>query len=440
MKKLQKREPVFKGEITAFLSLIFVLMLSLVGALLESVSMQMTKNRNRADTCLALESTFAEYDRQMLEEYDLFVRKECGGAVLQKRLEYYGADNMRHSLVKRELLTDHGGAAFREQAVRYVKDSFGIQELPLDTEYDFYSETYLEEEELVYMDLEELLTQEEESLPEENNPLVSVQRLKNADLLTLLVDNSEELSNRGIELSRLPSQRENNQGNWGEHVSEEKTDKVFFVAYLTDHFAHLGNSKQSQGLLYEQEYLFGGCPNDRENLEKVCKRILSVRMVANYGYLLTDTAKQAEAEALSLALCSLLTVPGITEVVKHATLLGWAYGESIVDARALLKGKKVAAIKSADTWQLQLASLVKLGTDEETVNEIDVPGGLSYQSYLTGLLATQRKEILSMRSLDLIESNLQIKTDECMTKIEIKSKATLRRGVKDSFTTSFQYQ
>ena len=118
----------------------------------------------------------------------------------------------------------------------------------------------------------------------------------------------------------------------------------------------------------------------------------------------------------------------------------WFIAESIVDVRALIKGKKVAAIKSADTWQLQLASLVKLGTDEETVNEIDVPGGLSYQSYLTGLLATQRKEILSMRSLDLIESNLQIKTDECMTKIEIKSKATLRRGVKDSFTTSFQYQ
>ena len=440
MKELQKREPVFKGEITAFLAMIFVLMLSLVGALLESVSIQMTRNRNRADTCLALESTFAEYDREMLEEYDLFVRRECGGAVLQKRLEYYGADNLSHSLVKRELLTDHSGAVFRQQAVRYVKDSFGIQELPLDTEYDFYSETYLEEEELVYMDLEELLSQEEQSLPEENNPLVSVQRLKNADLLTLLMDNSEEISNRGIELSRLPSQRNIEHGNWDEQMSEEKTDKVFFVAYLTDHFSHLGDAVRSQGLLYEQEYLLGGCPNDRENLEKVCKRILSVRMVANYGYLLTDTAKQAEAEALSLTLCSLLTVPGITEVVKHAILLGWAYGESIVDARTLLKGKKVAAIKSADTWQLQLASLMKLGTDEETVNEIDVPGGLDYQSYLTGLLATQRKETLSMRSLDLIESNLQIKTDECMTRIEIESKTTLRRGVKDSFTTSFQYQ
>ena len=440
MRKSRERELAFKGEITAFLAMIFVLMMSLVGALIESVSVQMTKNRNRADTCLALESTFAEYDRQMLEKYDLFVKSECSESVLQKQLEYYGAGNMSHSLLKKELLTDAGGASFREQAIRYVRNRFGIQELPQDIEYDFYSETYLEEEELVYMDLEELLAQEENNLPEENNPIVSVQSLKNTDLLTLLVPNAEEISDRSVSVENLPSQREVEKGNWGEHRSDEKTDKVFLVAYLTEHFTNVKNAKQTQQLLYEQEYLVGGCSSDRENLENVCKRMLSIRMVANYAYLLTDAGKQAEAQALSLTLCSLLTMPGITEVVKHAILLGWAYGESIVDVRVLLKGEKVAAIKTADTWQLQLANLVKLGTDEEMVNEIDVSGGVSYQTYLTGLLFMKRTEVLSMRSLDLIECNLSVKTDACVTRMEIESKATLRRGVKDSFTTSFQYQ
>ena len=163
-------------------------------------------------------------------------------------------------------------------------------------------------------------------------------------------------------------------------------------------------------------------------------------MVVNYGYPLTDRVRQAEAEALALTLCSLLTVPGIAEVVKHALLLGWAYGESIVDVRVLLKGKQLPAIKTTDNWQLQLANLVKLGTGEEVVTEADVSGGLGYQSYLTGLLIMENKGVLSMRSLDLIESNLHIQTDECMTKVEVKSKATLRRGVKDSFTTTFGYQ
>lgn len=422
------------------MALIFILMLSLVGALVESVSVQMTKNRKRADTILALESTFAEYDRQMLEDYDLFVRNGCSEKMIASRLEYYGAENMNHSIQKQERLTDYQGAPFREQAIRYAKNWLGIDASLPDTKYEFYSETYLEEEELVYMDMQELLAQENGELPEEGNPLSSVQRLKDTNLLVLVCENPEELSERCIDAQDLPSNRRLEMGSWGEHMEEASTDKVFLTAYLTEHFGCFTDAKDSKALVYEQEYLLSGQSGDKENLEKACKQILSIRMVANYGYLLTDTVKQAEAEALALTLCSLLTVPGITEVVKHAILLAWAYGESIVDVRVLLKGKRVPAIKSADSWQLQLTNLVNMGTDKEIVSEVDVKGGVSYQNYLSGLLALERKESVSMRSLDLIESNLHIKTDECMTKVEIESKAVLRRGVKDSFTTSFGYQ
>ena len=440
MKKSQKKAPVFRGEITAFLALLFILMLSLVGALLESVSIQMTKNRKRADTILALESAFAEYDKNVLREYNLFVRQECEETNLEERLEYYGATNISHFVLRQEFLSDNNGSPFREQAIRYAKDWLGINAELQQTEYEFYSETFLEEEELVHMNLEELLAQEETNLPEEGNPLTSVQKLKNTDLITLVFSNPDQLSNRSITIENLPSKRNLATGNWGTHVSKETTDKVFLAAYLTEHFGCLTDEDKSRALSYEQEYLVGGYSGDKENLEKVCERILSIRMVVNYAYLLTDTAKQAEAEALALTLCSLLTVPGIAEVVKHALLLAWAYGESVVDVRVLTKGKKVPAVKSAETWQLQLANLIKLGTDEEVVNEQETAGGLSYQNYLTGLLVMGNRETLSMRSLDLIESNLNIKTDECMTKAEIKSTATLRRGIKDSFSTEFEYQ
>ena len=61
-----------KGEITAFLSLVFLLLLSLTGAVLESASLQVLKNEKRADAGRATESVFAEYQREMLEEYDIF--------------------------------------------------------------------------------------------------------------------------------------------------------------------------------------------------------------------------------------------------------------------------------------------------------------------------------------------------------------------------------
>ena len=52
------------------------------------------------------------------------------------------------------------------------------------------------------------------------------------------------------------------------------------------------------------------------------KKILPIRLGINYAYLLTDESKKAEAEVLALSLCTLLTVPGITEVVKHANYYG----------------------------------------------------------------------------------------------------------------------
>lgn len=441
MTRLRDKEQVFRGEITAFLALIFILMLSVVGALIESASIQITKSRKRADTILALESSFAEYSLEMLNQYELFVRFGSSEDVLCDRLEYYGATGMMHTITRLELLTDNGGSPFYQQAVRYMKDWLGMEDVSLDTEYDFSANYFLEdEEESISQELKNILEQEEAQLPEENNPIQSVQNLKKSSLLSILVSNPEELSNQSITVETLPSARSLQKGNFGETAGGGVSDKLFFVAYLTEHFGHMAENDTSHALLYELEYLLGGKGSDQENLEAVCKKILAIRMIANYGYLLTDDTKQAEAEAMALVLSSLLTVPEAAEVVKHAILLAWAYGESIVDVRVLLKQKKVPAVKSAETWQLQLANLVKLGTADEATDEVDSSDGLTYQDYLKGLLLLENDETLSMRALDLIESNLHIKTDQCMTKVEIKSSVELRRGIQDTFSTTFGYQ
>ena len=55
-----------KGEITAFLSLIFVLMISFVTAILESASVQAEKNQARLDMDRAVYSVFGEYQKELL--------------------------------------------------------------------------------------------------------------------------------------------------------------------------------------------------------------------------------------------------------------------------------------------------------------------------------------------------------------------------------------
>ena len=56
-----------KGEVTAYLSLIFILFISFVGGIMESASVQMAKNYRRADMNRAMESVFAEYQKELLD-------------------------------------------------------------------------------------------------------------------------------------------------------------------------------------------------------------------------------------------------------------------------------------------------------------------------------------------------------------------------------------
>ncbi len=416
------------------MALLFILMLSVVGALIQSASHQIAKNRRRADILMALESTFAEYHPDLLNQYEIFARLGCTEDVLNNRMAYYGARNTKHTIKQIQLLTDYDGAPFYEQAVRYMKDWLGMEDMGGGTENDFSADSLGNEwsqgELSNSLELKGLLEQENAQLPKEDNPIESVKNLKNTPLLSLLVSNQEELSNRSITPETLPSHRTLQKGSFVQEMQNGAGDRLFFIAYLFEHFSNATDGERQAPLLYEQEYLLGGQARDQENLEAVCKKIMNIRTVSNYTYLLTDSVKQAEAEAMALTLCSLISLPAVTEVVKHAILFAWSYGESIVDMRALLKGKKVPLVKSSDSWQLQLSNLAALGTEKEIANEKDMERGLSYQDYLKGLFLLEDTGTLSMRCLDLIETNLHIKTDQCMTKVEIQS---------DSFTTTYEY-
>ena len=87
-----------RGEVTVYLTLTFILLVSLVLALTESASIQMAKNYRRADMNRAVECVFAEYQKELLEHYDVFAIEagyESGTYSEQNlldRLSYYGAD------------------------------------------------------------------------------------------------------------------------------------------------------------------------------------------------------------------------------------------------------------------------------------------------------------------------------------------------------------
>ena len=81
----------YKGEVTAFLSLIFILLVTFIGGIMESASIQLAKNYRRADANRAMESVFAEYQKELLEEYDIFALDgsyETGQADILRRRKH----------------------------------------------------------------------------------------------------------------------------------------------------------------------------------------------------------------------------------------------------------------------------------------------------------------------------------------------------------------
>ena len=79
-----------RGEITVFLSLIFLLMLSLLTSLLQSVQIQNAKSETHAVMTLATESVFAEYQKELFERYDLFVIDKYQNLYTETVYDKYG--------------------------------------------------------------------------------------------------------------------------------------------------------------------------------------------------------------------------------------------------------------------------------------------------------------------------------------------------------------
>lgn len=452
-----------RGEVTAYLSLVFLLLITFVAGLMESASIQMAKNYRRADMNRAMECMFAEYQKELLEEYEIFAidgsyeTGQYSEENLTDRLEFYGAGNMEHTIERIQFLTDQGCSLFYDQVAAYMEDWYGIdgvEELAGQTpqwgHQEEKGEGYLEEEKRQNEELEALLGEQQGELPSENNPIEHVGNLKQSPVLELVMPKERQVSGKTIALEETPEFRTLNQG-YGEFsdVAEETgtLSVLLFGEYLLEHFAAYTDEERHGALEYELEYILAGKGSDQENLEHVVNKLMLIRYVPNYAYLQTNAEKKAEAKALALTLCSLLAVPAITEAAAQVILLSWAYGETVMDLRSLLGGSRVPLVKDDMSWQLSLSSLMSLGTEEDVKEGKDTAGGMDYRDYLRVLLFLEGKEARGLRTLGMIEQNLRkksgltwFKVDLCVGRMELRTECRLRREIRYQFPTYYGYQ
>lgn len=210
MKSNREREKkrTVRGEITAFLSLVFVLLVSFILALTESSMIQTSKNQKRMDVDRALYSVFGEYQKDLLEDYDIFAFDMSYGSgqfeedLLLNRMAYYGNPGIEQEITDLQFLTDNGGQAFREQVLAYMESKDGID---LIQNLVGLSEKWEEQEikgEAVSEEIDQLIGQNEEILPEEFDGITEA---KKSGLLSLVLPKTFILSSKSVNPAEMLS-------------------------------------------------------------------------------------------------------------------------------------------------------------------------------------------------------------------------------------------
>lgn len=446
-----------KGSVTAFLSLVFVLLVSFILALTESAALQTAKNVKRMDADRAAFSAFGEYEKDLLEEYGIFALDGAYGSDgfaedrILGRMAYYGSMGIGQEVTEIQLLTDTLGQPFREQVLTCMEEKTGISLVRDLTGMAADWEAQEIQGEELSGQLDAVLEEGSALLPEEASGVVQA---KAGGLLALVLPKEFVLSGKAVAKETQASVRGLHAGR-GSFPARTAIggmeERLLFEQYLLEHFQaaveeNSGAETGERSLDYELEYILCGESSDAENLKQVVNRMLLFRFAGDYFYLMTNTAKQEEAAALGLTIATVLLNPEAAEVIKHMILLLWAFGESVMDLRALLSGKKVPLMKNEESWQLSLAELFLLGTAEDRLEGREAASGLTYVQYLQILLFLEKDSALTMRTIDRVEENIRhrqggdgFQADNCVTKIKLHNTAEIRSGVSYSFPLYFGY-
>ena len=446
-RKSENKRNACEGSITLFLALTLTIILSLIFSLLEAARVQALVRIARRDLQLRLESAFGRYHVPMWDNYHMLFLdgKDAKGqfnlsvlegilmeeaALEQMERGFYQISLKNIEIEKYALATDQKGKFFREQACRAIKEKLaaqtadrikGILKQGEALEKDSHkakekwkqaqeaAEKAKEAAEAAKKDGEgeaaKTAREAEKKLPE--NPMDFVSLWKKSPILTLVVENSSQISPKSISQKNSIQNRKLETGNL-EKAGKETLEKLWLIQYLNTYFSCQSGAGagggDSHALDYELEYCIGGKETDSQNLEQAVNRLLLLREAGNFATIMQDSGKQALAMEIAAAAVGFTGLPPLIQAVQVGILLGWSYMESILDVRHLLAGGKVPLIKEVSQWQSDV-SLGQKALEQDTKQEEQ---GLDYREYLQILLLSVIEDTLVYRAMDVMEQNIRL--------------------------------
>ena len=472
--------------LTVYLALCLAVILSLFLTLLEGARRNGARLEAECVTDIGMQSIMAEYHRELMKQYNLFAidssygTAACGKANTEAHLRRYLSMNLDYSdiflsnflyrdflaldvaqveLTKLSILTDYGGAVFRSDAVDAVKADVGLdllQELQgwmqkvevngLEKGEEEARKQELDREIREWVDTYDgtpvEVGEDEWEKASVKNPTSQLEAQKRLGLLRLVVEDEAGLSANALNTDLLISKRmergQVSHGNIEQKTYTEAqslTERFLFQEYLLRYMSRYKKENDKNALRYQIEYLIAGKGNDVENLKGVVHRLCALREAANAAYLMSNEVKKAEIKVVALAACTLIALPGLTPLLEAAILLAWAYAESVYDVKTLLAGGKVPLLKNDGSWHYSLSAALSGSLQDGTTGG----EGLSYEDYLRIFMMLTDKDILTARSMDMVEADIRrtpgnaaFRLDGCFRTVEA------RIGLRSAY--GFQYE
>ncbi len=473
-----------RGQITVFLSLILCLILSVLFAGIESVRVAGMRLKLESAMDMGLYSVFAEYNRELLNQYDLyFIDTSYGSGIsgpfnaaehlrdymnhnlrVQNDPAVFGAADFtglmaeRADVIEFSLATDYQGDSFKKQAVHYMKDVYGISIInKLRKHIHNYQSCGVEGRNIdnERKRSEERLYERKASSEDANegraidieNPADDVNHSRSG-FFELVMQEGMTVSDKKFSVSDLASHRELQEGNsvlYDGETLNSPLNEMLFGKYIEKKYSSYTKPFHHEALEYEIEYILCGKNSDSENLKLVVNKLIRIREASNVIFLFRDGEKQAEAEALAAVIAAACGAPLLTEFIKYTLLFSWAFVESIVDIRVLLSGGKVPLLKMKGDWNFAIEHIGNFR--EHLGNGKSSENGLSYEDYLQIFLYFQNGVQKVYRCMDVIELNLrktagnrQFIMDGCLDFMEAEVNVTSRFGYAFKIKRSYGYE
>lgn len=249
-------------------------------------------------------------------------------------------------------------------------------------------------------------------------------------VLSLVGISKEEVSDRSLSGKDLPSAGLGEESLWEELTACMEEVQALFQSggmkevllaagnsmlngtalelYSMKYFHRYGEASPYTRLNYEREYLIFGKEEDKTNLLSMVLYLVAIRALLNMVMILKQPDRVVQLETLSAGVAGFTGMPVLAAVVKYSVLLLWSVEEALVDANALLQGKRIAVAGPGRVSFGELFLMNKAAI-ERKANLCPDGIGAAYTDYLALVSLTRRTKDKTYRALDLIQENIRFR-------------------------------